>query len=77
MSVWFPGESLMKVLVPWISGLLPMICVIYIHFSDRCARDTTGFPGECWNMATQSVSPALSDSSIMLTHGAMACLIVI
>ena len=28
-------------------------------------------------MATQSVSPELSDLSIMLTQGVMACLIVI
>ena len=32
--------------------------------------------GACWNMATQSVSPAPSYSSIMLTHGATARLIV-
>ena len=31
----------------------------------------------CWNMATRSVSPAPSYSSIMLTHGATARLIVI
>jgi hypothetical protein len=41
-------------------------------FSDGCARDTTGCPGECRNMATRSVSPVPIYSSIMLTRGAMA-----
>jgi hypothetical protein len=46
--------------------------VLRLVFSDRCARDTTGCPGECRNMATWSVSPAPSYSFIVLTRGAMA-----
>ena len=75
MSVWFLGESPMKVLVPWISGSLLMICFIFIYFLIGVHEILP--VEEFWNKATWSVSPVLSYYSIMLTHGAMARLIVI
>ena len=45
------------------------------HKWHRC--ECCGISDQCWNMATQSVSPAPSYSSIMLAHGATARLIVI